>query len=70
VGIINSLINRRGNPPPTKGVYNMSRKHFETIAGTLKFNRAEKSLCLELAMKFMDFNPNFDIDKFMTACGH
>lgn len=48
----------------------MSKKHFETIAGTLKFNRAEKSLCLHLALKFMDFNPNFDIDKFMTACGH
>ena len=48
----------------------MSRKHFETIAGILKFNRAEKSLCLHLALKFMDFNHHFDIDKFMTACGH
>jgi hypothetical protein len=48
----------------------MSKKHFEVIAGTLKFNKADKSLCLELALKFMDFNPNFDVSKFMNACGH
>ena len=48
----------------------MSRKHFETIAGILKFNRADKALCLELAIKFIDFNPNIDVDKFMRACGH
>ena len=70
MGIINSLINRRGNPPPTKGVYNMSRKHFIGIAETLKAQQANKELCLELAKKFVEFNSNFELIKFMRACGH
>jgi len=48
----------------------MSKKHFEEIAGILKFNRADKFLCESLALKFIDFNPNFDYGKFLTACGH
>ena len=48
----------------------MTRQHFEAIAGILKFNRADKALCEELGLKFMDFNPNFDYGKFLTACGH
>lgn len=48
----------------------MTRQHFEAIAGILKFNQADRSLCLELAIKFMDYNYNFDTEKFMEACGH
>ena len=53
-----------------KGVNEMSKQHFEAIAGILKFNKADRSLCEELGLKFMDFNSNFDYGKFLTACGH
>jgi hypothetical protein len=48
----------------------MSRKHFEVIAETLKTQNADKELCIELAYQFWAFNSNFNINKFMTACGH
>jgi len=48
----------------------MTRQHFEAIAGILKFNQADKALCEELGLKFMDFNPNFNYGKFLEACGH
>ena len=48
----------------------MSRKHFIAVAETLKTQNANKELCLELAYQFKAFNSNFDINKFMTACGH
>jgi hypothetical protein len=48
----------------------MSRKHFIGIAETLKAQQANKELCLELAKKFVEFNSNFELIKFMRACGH
>ena len=48
----------------------MSRKHFEAVAYTLRANVANKELCLELAYQFKAFNSNFDISRFLTACGH
>ena len=48
----------------------MSRKHFEAIAETLRANKAKPEICYELAYQFKAFNSNFDISRFLTACGH
>jgi len=48
----------------------MSRKHFIAVAETLKAQQANKELCIELAYQFKGFNSNFDITRFLTACGH
>jgi hypothetical protein len=48
----------------------MSRKHFVAVAETLKAQQANKELCIELAYQFKVFNTNFDIARFMLACGH
>ena len=48
----------------------MTRIHFIAIANILNTQEANKELCWELAYQFKKLNSNFDIDKFMTACGH
>jgi hypothetical protein len=53
-----------------KGVLKMSRKHFLVIATCLRINKANYELCEMLAYQFKAFNSNFDINRFLTACGH
>jgi Golgi nucleoside diphosphatase len=48
----------------------MSRKHFVAIADILKTQNASKELCLELAYQFKTLNSNFDITRFLNACGY
>ena len=48
----------------------MSRKHFFVIATCLRINKANKELCEMLAKHFKGWNDNFDINRFLTACGH
>ena len=45
-------------------------KHFKTIAKTLRANKAGKDLCWGLAQEFKQFHNLFDVNRFMTACGH
>ena len=47
----------------------MTKKHFEAIAKTLRDNKADKYVCEALAFDFGLFNPNFDRERFLTACG-
>ena len=61
----------------------MNRKHFKAIAEVIKSMKEEKEkqgdlwndtdelfyLTLELAKTFEEINANFDLDKFMVACG-
>lgn len=59
----------------------MSRKHFEKIAETLRIRLQVESLggesarqaisCIirALADDFASFNPNFDRNRFLSACG-
>jgi hypothetical protein len=47
----------------------MSRKHFIAVAETLKAQNASAELCRELAYQFKAFNSNFDISRFLIACG-
>lgn len=60
--------------------YLMTRKHFEAIAATNKarvehYSTTERdriilyTLIVEQADVFATFNPNFDRDRFLTACG-
>ena len=69
-GVRRILINGREIRQYLQGVYNMSRKHFIAVAATLKTQQANKELCIQLAYQFKVLNSNFDINKFMTACGH
>ena len=47
----------------------ISRKDFVVIAATLKDNNASEGLCYALACEFRYLNSNFDMHRFMTACG-
>ena len=52
---------------------NMTRKHFEAIAATLKDYRTNEDhvhICRDLAQEFEALAPNFDKIKFMEACGY
>ena len=48
----------------------MTRKHFEAIALTLKTSGASEAVCEALAFDFKAFNPLFDANRFMMACGY
>jgi hypothetical protein len=57
----------------------MSRKHFVVVAATLRLQleaaiseeakRAVRETIRALAVDFCDFNPNFDRNRFLAACG-
>lgn len=47
----------------------MTRKDYNLIAKTLKNNHAAEYLCRAFARELANNNPNFDIDKFLVACG-
>jgi hypothetical protein len=55
----------------------MTRKHFEAIAAAIKseqtaiFTREEtrRAIASNIADKMLEFNPNFDHDRFMKAAG-
>lgn len=57
----------------------MTKKHFIKIAATVKeqletaktdaAGKAIESLALRLATDFKTFNPNFNWERFVTACG-
>ena len=51
----------------------MTRKHFEAIAATLKDYRTNEDhvhICRDLAQEFKVLAPNFNVVKFMEACGY
>jgi len=51
----------------------MTRKHFQAIAATLKDYRTNEDhvhICRDLAQEFKVLAKNFDIVKFMEACGY
>jgi len=48
----------------------MSKKHFISIARVLFENKAPFQLCSDLAIQFKADNSAFDINRFLTACGH
>ena len=48
----------------------MSKKHYIIIAESLKSNKAPFGLCSDLAVQFKNDNRLFDINRFLTACGH
>jgi len=48
----------------------MSRKHFIALAAALRANGADYSTCADVANVCADFNKNFDLARFMAACGH
>ena len=49
---------------------NMSKKHYITVARVLFENKADFQLCSDLAVQFKNDNGAFDINRFLTACGH
>ena len=48
----------------------MSKKHYITVAKVLSENKAPFQLCSDLAIQFKADNGAFDINRFLTACGH
>ena len=48
----------------------MSRKHYITISRVLFENKSSFQLCSDLAVQFKNDNSAFDINRFLTACGH
>ena len=46
----------------------MTRKHYIAIAETISLNKSKEAIILALASVFEADNPNFDWDKFVTAC--
>lgn len=48
----------------------MSKKHYIMLAKALKSNNAGFALCADMAVQLQMDNPLFDIERFMTACGH
>ena len=48
----------------------MSKKHYIIVAKSLFENKAPFQLCSDLAVQFKNDNRLFDINRFLTACGH
>jgi hypothetical protein len=48
----------------------MSKKHYIMLASVLKSNNASFELCSDMAVQFKNDNRLFDINRFLTACGH
>jgi len=48
----------------------MSKKHYIMLARVLFENKADFQLCSDMAVQFKSDNKLFDIDRFLTACGH
>lgn len=48
----------------------MSKKHYIMVAKSLLENKAPFQLCSDLAVQFKNDNRLFDINRFLTACGH
>jgi hypothetical protein len=48
----------------------MSRKHYIIVAKSLFESKADFLLCSNLAVQFKNDNRLFDINRFLTACGH
>ena len=48
----------------------MSKKHYISIARVLLVNKSSFQLCSDLAVQFKNDNRLFDINRFLTACGH
>ena len=46
----------------------MTRKHYIAIATAISLNKSKESIIPALASVFADDNPNFDWEKFVTAC--
>jgi len=48
----------------------MSKKHYISIARVLLVNKSSFKVCSDLAVQFKNDNRLFDINRFLTACGH
>jgi hypothetical protein len=48
----------------------MSKKHYIMLARVLYENKANFQLCSDMAVQFKNDNRLFDINRFLTACGH
>ena len=48
----------------------MSKKHYIMVAKSLFESKADFLLCSNLAVQFKNDNRLFDINRFLTACGH
>ena len=48
----------------------MSRKHYIIVADVLFASKADFLLCSLMASKFKSDNRLFDINRFLSACGH
>lgn len=48
----------------------MTRQHFESVAKVLKETGANNFQILCFAHEFVNFNSNFNLDKFLEASGY
>ena len=47
----------------------MTRKHFVTIAASLKEQNASYETCIQVTNALIKTNDSFDHNRFMAACG-
>ena len=48
----------------------MSKKHYIMVAKSLLESKADFLLCSNLEVQFKNDNRLFDINRFLSACGH
>jgi hypothetical protein len=48
----------------------MSKKHYIAISKVLFENKSSFQVCSDLAVQFKNDNRSFDINRFLSACGH